>query len=144
MPGLVAIVAVRSRRWAAVATLGALSACGGGGGGGGGGEGTSAGGVAVAPAPTPSPTPTPAATGQSPSQIGQWRELILNADGSIRRIEVMRYPGQARDTVQLAIQAIRNAAPFGDVSKLPKPWRFNETFLFNDARKFKPMTLDRR
>jgi hypothetical protein len=28
------------------------------------------------------------------------------------------------------------------VSRLPKPWKFNETFLFNDQRKFKPMTLD--
>lgn len=70
--------------------------------------------------------------------------IELNADGSVRRVEVMRYPRQARETVQMAIQAIQNAAPFGDVSRLPKPWRFNETFLFNDERKFKPMTLDRR
>lgn len=67
----------------------------------------------------------------------------LNADGSIRHIEVMRYPRQARDTVELAIAAVRRAAPFGDVSRLPRPWKFNETFLFNDQRKFKPMTLDR-
>jgi hypothetical protein len=66
----------------------------------------------------------------------------LHSDGSIRRLEVMRYPGQARDTVDIAMQAIRRAAPFGDVSRLPKPWKFNETFLFNDQRKFKPMTLD--
>jgi hypothetical protein len=66
----------------------------------------------------------------------------LNADGSIRRIEVMRYPRQARDTVDIATQAVRRAAPFGNVSRLPKPWKFNETFLFNDQRKFKPMTLD--
>jgi hypothetical protein len=68
----------------------------------------------------------------------------LHADGSIRNIEVMRYPSQARDTVDLAMKAIRRAAPFGDVSRLPKPWKFNETFLFNDERKFKPMTLDQR
>ena len=67
----------------------------------------------------------------------------LNADGSVRQVSVMRHPSQARDTVQLAIQAIHRAAPFGDVSKLPKPWRFNETFLFKEDRKFKPMTLDR-
>ncbi len=66
----------------------------------------------------------------------------LNGDGSVRNISVMRYPSQARDTVNQAIQAIHRAAPFGDVSKLPKPWRFNETFLFNDDRKFKPMTLE--
>jgi len=68
--------------------------------------------------------------------------IELNSDGSIRRLDVMRYPGQARDTVDIALQAIRRAAPFGDVSRLPKPWKFNETFLFNDQRKFKPMTLD--
>ncbi len=69
--------------------------------------------------------------------------IELNADGSIRRLDVMRYPKQARDTVEIAKEAIRRAAPFGDVSRLPKPWKFNETFLFSDQRKFKPMTLDR-
>jgi hypothetical protein len=69
-------------------------------------------------------------------------EVELNADGSIKRIEVMRRPSQALDTVKLAAEAIERAAPFGDVSRLPKPWRFTETFLFNDDRKFKPRTLD--
>ena len=69
-------------------------------------------------------------------------EIELNGDGSIRKIEVLRKPGQALDTVQLAIDAVRRAAPFGDVSRLPKPWRFTETFLFDDARLFKPRTLD--
>lgn len=69
-------------------------------------------------------------------------EVELNADGSIRRIDVLRKPGQAPDTLQLAIDAVRRAAPFGDVSRLPRPWRFSETFLFNDDRKFKPRTLD--
>lgn len=70
--------------------------------------------------------------------------IELNGDGSIRHISVMRYPSQARETVDMAIAAIKRAAPFGDVSRLPKPWKFNETFLFNDDRKFKPMTLDQR
>lgn len=70
--------------------------------------------------------------------------IELNADGSVRHIAVLRYPSQARDTVELALQAVHRAAPFGDVSRLPKPWKFNETFLFNDQRRFKPMTLDRR
>ena len=69
-------------------------------------------------------------------------EIELNADGSIRRIEVLRYPRQAKDTTQIAIDAVRRAAPFGDISRLPKPWKFTETFLFNDDRKFKPRTLD--
>ena len=67
----------------------------------------------------------------------------LNADGTIRYIDVMRYPHQARDTVEIAKAALRRAEPFGDVSRLPKPWRFTETFLFNDKRQFKPLTLDR-
>ena len=69
-------------------------------------------------------------------------EVELNGDGSIRKIEVMRHPSQARDTTQIAMEAVRNAAPFGDVSRLPKPWRFTETFLFDDERRFKPRTLD--
>lgn len=69
-------------------------------------------------------------------------EVELNADGSVRRIEVLREPRQAKDTIQLAIDAVRRAAPFGDVSKLPRPWKFTETFLFRDDRKFKPRTLD--
>ncbi len=66
----------------------------------------------------------------------------LNADGTIRRVDVMRYPSQDRETVNIAIESMRRAAPFGNVSHLPKPWRFNETFLFNNQHKFKPMTLD--
>ncbi|HWH73465.1 MAG TPA: hypothetical protein VNV16_04295, partial [Methylibium sp.] len=69
-------------------------------------------------------------------------EVELHADGSIRRIEVLRHPRQARDTTQIAIDAVRRAAPFGDVSRLPRPWTFTETFLFNDDRRFKPRTLN--
>jgi hypothetical protein len=67
----------------------------------------------------------------------------LHADGSIAKIEVMRYPSQAKDTTQIAIDAVRRAAPFGDVSRLPRPWKYVETFLFDEDRKFKPVTLDR-
>jgi hypothetical protein len=70
-------------------------------------------------------------------------EIELNGDGSIRRIEILREPREAKDTLKIATEAIRRAAPFGDVSRLPRPWKFTETFLFDDARKFKPRTLDR-
>ena len=70
-------------------------------------------------------------------------EVELNGDGSVRRIEILREPRQAKDTLKIAVDAMRRAAPFGDVSRLPKPWKFTETFLFDDARKFKPRTLDR-
>jgi outer membrane biosynthesis protein TonB len=68
--------------------------------------------------------------------------IELNADGSVKAINVLRRPSQARDTEDIARAAILRAAPFGDVSALPKPWKFTETFLFNSDRKFKPMTLD--
>jgi hypothetical protein len=69
-------------------------------------------------------------------------EIDLNRDGSVRNIRVQRYPSQAEDTVQLAIDAVRRAAPYGDVSHLPQPWRVSEVFLFRDDRKFKPRSLD--
>ena len=69
-------------------------------------------------------------------------EIELNGDGSVRKIEVLRPPRQAKETLQTAADAVRRAAPFGDVSRLPKPWKFVETFLFDDRYKFKPRTLD--
>lgn len=69
-------------------------------------------------------------------------EIELNGDGSVRRVTVMRQPSQARDTVQLAIDAVHRAAPFGDVTHLPRPWKFTEVFLFADDRRFKPRSLD--
>ena len=69
-------------------------------------------------------------------------EIELNGDGSVRRVSVQRQPSQATDTVQLAIDAVQRAAPYGDVSQLPKPWKFSEVFLFRDDRRFKPRSLD--
>ncbi|MEO5883253.1 MAG: hypothetical protein ABIQ06_12620 [Caldimonas sp.] len=84
-------------------------------------------------------------TGKVPDQLLSISvlEVELNADGSVRRIEVLRPPRFAKETLQTAADAVRRAAPYGDVSRLPKPWKFIETFLFNDERKFKPRTLDR-
>jgi hypothetical protein len=83
-------------------------------------------------------------TGEPPDQLLAIPvlEIELNSDGSVRKIEYLRQPRQAKDTMQLAADAVHRAAPFGDVSRLPKPWRFTETFLFNDDRKFKPRSLD--
>lgn len=69
-------------------------------------------------------------------------EVELNADGSVRRIQVMRHPRQAKDTVQIAIDAIHRAAPYGSMARLPLPWKWAEVFLFNDQRRFKPRLLD--
>lgn len=69
-------------------------------------------------------------------------EIELDAEGRVRHVRVMRQPTQARDTVQLAIDAVRRAGPFGSVAHLPRPWKFVEVFLFDDDRRFKPRTLD--
>ena len=69
-------------------------------------------------------------------------EIELNGDGSVRRVTVQRQPSQATDTVQLAIDAVNRGGPYGDVSHLPRPWKFSEVFLFRDDRRFKPRALD--
>ena len=69
-------------------------------------------------------------------------EVELNADGSVRRIEVLRKPTTGNEATQLAIAAVQRAAPYGEVSRLPKPWKVVETFLFDDELRFKPRTLD--
>ena len=69
-------------------------------------------------------------------------EIELYNNGAVKRINVLRKPGQALETVQLAIEAVHRAAPFGDVSRLPEPHKFSETFLFDETLRFKPRTLD--
>lgn len=70
-------------------------------------------------------------------------KVTLNVDGSINNIVVLREPHEAKETIQMAIDAVRRAAPYGDLSRAPKPWEFVETFLFEYNGRFKPMTLDR-
>jgi hypothetical protein len=71
-------------------------------------------------------------------------EIELNADGTVHDIFVTRPPAnsEAQDTIDYAIAAIERAAPYGDISKLPKPWKWTEVFLFNNKRQFKPRSLD--
>lgn len=70
-------------------------------------------------------------------------EVELNANGSVRRVQVLRHPKQARDTTQVAIDAVHRAAPYGPMSHLPQPWKWVEVFLFDDERRFKPRELDK-
>lgn len=69
-------------------------------------------------------------------------EIEVKADGSVRRVNVLRKPRFAPETLQLAIDAIHRAAPFGDVRRMPEPWKFTETFLFEEDRRFKPLSLN--
>ena len=84
---------------------------------------------------TPSPNPVPAIL---------CLEIEVNADGSLRNIEVARKPAFAdmQDTIPIAIAAVRRAAPFGDPTHLARPWKFREYFLFDENRHFKPRELD--
>jgi hypothetical protein len=71
-------------------------------------------------------------------------EIEVNADGTVRNISVTRPPANvdAQNTIDYAMEAVRRGAPYGDVSRLPKPWKWTEVFLFDDKRKFKPRSLD--
>jgi hypothetical protein len=69
-------------------------------------------------------------------------EVELLADGSVASVRVERVPREAKETVQMAIDAVRRAGPYGPVGHLPKPWRFTEVFLFDYQFRFKPRSLD--
>lgn len=71
-------------------------------------------------------------------------EIEVNADGSVRQISVTRPPANpvAASTIDVAKEAIRRGAPYGDMARLPRPWKWSEVFLFNDKSQFKPRTLD--
>lgn len=69
-------------------------------------------------------------------------EVEVKSDGSVRRVNVIRKPRFAPETLQMAIDAIHRAAPFGDVRRMPEPWKFTETFLFEEDRRFKPLSLN--
>lgn len=68
-------------------------------------------------------------------------QVHLNRDGSVRDITVLRTPRQSPETLQMAMRAIRRAAPFEPVGHLPRPWHFNETFLYNEDFKFQLRSL---
>jgi hypothetical protein len=121
---------------------------------------------APAPAPTPAPYTRPARTAEEYKRQMGLRlvtanpnitytkrapdvlmgipvlEVEVNGDGSVRRISVVRTPPEAAETVQVAIDAIKRAAPFGDPSQVPRPWKFLQVFLFDYEGRFKPKVLD--
>lgn len=68
-------------------------------------------------------------------------QVQLNRDGTVRNIVVLRMPGQSPETAQMAMRAVRRAAPFEPVGHLPRPWQFNETFLYNASMKFQLRSL---
>lgn len=69
-------------------------------------------------------------------------EVEVKADGSVRKINVVRPPKFGPETLQMALDAVQRASPFGDVRRMPEPWKFTETFLFTEDRRFKPLSLN--
>ena len=79
-------------------------------------------------------------------QPAQWSGIatvtvMLNADGSIRTLDLMRGSRISPEVNDLALAAVRRAANYGPVSNLPQPWQFNETFLYNGDNKFQLVTI---
>jgi len=79
----------------------------------GGGDGSSAP-PATGAAPAPAPSPSPAALGDR--QIGQWRELILNNDGSINRGEYIRVANNYNTPEIMNYRLGPTAADFGNTA----------------------------
>ncbi len=82
-------------------------------------------------------------TGPQPTQ---WSGIatvtvMLNADGSVRAMDLMRGSRISPEVNDLALAAARRAANYGPVSNLPQPWQFNETFLYNDKNQFQLVTI---
>lgn len=82
-------------------------------------------------------------TGPQPQQ---WKGIatvtvMLNADGSVRAMDLMRGSRVSPEVNDMALAAARRAANYGPVSNLPQPWQFNETFLYNDDNKFQLITI---
>jgi hypothetical protein len=82
-------------------------------------------------------------TGPQPQQ---WNGIatvtvMLNADGSIRALDLMRGSRVSPEVNDMALAAARRAANYGPVSNLPQPWQFNETFMYNDSNKFQLITI---
>jgi hypothetical protein len=79
-------------------------------------------------------------------QPAQWQGIatvtvMLNADGSLRALDLLRASKISPHVNELALQAARRTANYGPVSNLPQPWQFNETFLYNDSNQFQLVTI---
>jgi hypothetical protein len=65
----------------------------------------------------------------------------LNADGSVRGVGLFRGSDISPSVNQMAMDAARRVGGYGPVGHLPQPWEFNETFFFDDAKKFQLITI---
>lgn len=70
--------------------------------------------------------------------------IAFNADGSLKSTSFLRRSSVGPDANNLAIDAVRRVGNFGSIGNLPGPWEYNETFFYNDARKFQLRTIVER
>ncbi len=80
------------------------------------------------------------------AQPEQWYGIAtvtvsFNADGSVRNVDLMRRSSISPEVNAMAVQAVRKVGNFGSVAHLPKPWQFNETFLYNTNKQFQLDTI---
>ncbi len=68
-------------------------------------------------------------------------KVRLNGDGSIRGVDLERASKVSPSVNQLSIDAVRRVGNFGPVNHLPQPWEFNETFFYDDNKKFQVVTI---
>ncbi len=67
--------------------------------------------------------------------------IAFNADGSLKSTNFMRRSSVGPEVNTMAIDAVRRVGNFGAIGNLPGPWEYNETFFYNDARKFQLRTI---
>ena len=65
-------------------------------------------------------------------------EVILDSQGNVIGTEVVRWPSNdaARSTVDIAISAIHNAAPYRKIANGIHRLKLMQTFIFKNNRKF--------
>ena len=67
--------------------------------------------------------------------------MELNADGSLKVLDMMRASKVSPEINQMSLDAVQRVGNFGSVANLPYPWQFNETFFYNDNKKFQLVTI---
>lgn len=101
-----------------------LAACGGGDDGG----APPATGVTPTPTPTPTSTPTPSPVALGDRQIGQWRELIIDANGTINHDEYVRVATNYNTAEIMDYRLGPTAADFGNATNTaPQLWGPDQT-----------------
>ncbi len=88
----------------------------------------------------------PGASNSGGAQPAQWYGIAVvrikvNASGGITSVTLDRASQVAPDVNPMALAAVRKVSNFGAAGNLPQPWEFNETFLYDEAKRFQLVTI---